>query len=71
MKYKYNIIGLDCANCAIKLEDRLSKIDVIDNVSINFILGILTFESKDIDSAVEEINKVINKYESNVKVVKR
>ena len=41
--YKYKIEGLDCANCANLLEESLRKIDLIENVSISFMMERLTF----------------------------
>ena len=32
-KYKFNIYNLDCANCAIKLEEQLNKDEKLNNVS--------------------------------------
>ena len=43
-KYKFKIKNLDCANCANELEGALRKIDIIENVSINFLAQKLTFE---------------------------
>ena len=42
--YKFKICGLDCANCANKLESALSKLDLINNVSISFITEKLSFD---------------------------
>ena len=36
MKYKFTISGIDCANCASKLEYRMSQQSDIDSVKINF-----------------------------------
>ena len=41
--YKYKIEGLDCANCANLLEESLRKIDLIENVSISFMMERLSF----------------------------
>ena len=37
-KKKYNIEGLDCANCARELEETITKIDGISSVVINFMM---------------------------------
>ena len=39
--YKLRIDGLDCANCALELESDLNKIDIINNVSVNFMKEVL------------------------------
>ena len=35
-KCKFKITGLDCAACASHLEDKLQKIDGVEDVSISF-----------------------------------
>ena len=36
MKKKFKLTDLDCANCAMKIEDAITKIDGIENVSVVF-----------------------------------
>ena len=45
MKIKYNIIGLDCPNCAAKLAARMESKDGIDSAKINFLTEKLTVET--------------------------
>ena len=45
MKYKFDITGLDCPNCAAKLADMIAKNEGIDSAKINFIAEKLTIES--------------------------
>ncbi len=67
-KYKFNIINLDCANCASALESALQKISVIENITINFITQKLIFEclEENKEIALENIKKIIKKEEPNV-----
>lgn len=69
-KYKLKIKGLDCANCANELESALSKIDIIDNVSISFMSERLSFECLEevYEKAIEMITKVINRNEPDVTI---
>ncbi len=69
-QYKYKIKNLDCANCANELERTLQKIDMIENVSINFMTEKLTFEclKENKAQALELIKKVIKKEEPDVKL---
>ena len=39
MKKTYRIEGLDCANCAAKIEGMISKLDGVNSCTINFITG--------------------------------
>lgn len=59
MKMKCNIRGLDCANCATKLERALQEIDGVESLSINFIAEKMTMEYD--ESKKEEIMKNIEK----------
>ena len=68
--YKYKIEGLDCANCANKLEESLRKIDLIENVSISFMMERLTFSCNEdnINDALKQIKKVIRREEPDVSI---
>lgn len=64
-KYKYNIVNLDCPNCARKIEDALNKNDKLNNVIVNFNTLKLIYET-DKDVSINEINNEIRKIDSNV-----
>ena len=68
--YKYKIEGLDCANCANLLEESLRKIDLIENVSISFMMERLTFSCNEdnINDALKQIKKVIRREEPDVSI---
>ena len=70
-EYKFKIKYLDCANCANELEWALKKIDIIENVSINFMTQKLTFEcvEEKKKEALEKIRKVIKKEEPDVVIM--
>lgn len=67
-QYKFKIKNLDCANCASELERALQKIDIIENVSISFMMQKLIFECREEnkEQALEKIRKVIKKEEPDV-----
>lgn len=69
-KYKFKIQNLDCPNCANELERALSKISIIENVSISFMTEKLTFEclEENKEIALEKIKKVIQKEEPDVTI---
>ena len=46
MKRKYEIVGLDCPNCAAKLAAMMEKCDGVDAAKINFLAERLTVESE-------------------------
>ncbi len=69
-KYKFKIQNLDCANCANELEHALQKIELLENVSISFMMQRLTLEcyEENYEEALERIKKVIKKEEPDVKI---
>lgn len=44
MKFVYRLEGLDCANCAAKIEAAVSKIDGVEKASVSFLAQKLTIE---------------------------
>ena len=47
MKKTYRIEGLDCANCAAKIEGMISKLDGVNSCTINFITGKIIIDADD------------------------
>ncbi|MBR6546232.1 MAG: heavy-metal-associated domain-containing protein [Clostridia bacterium] len=58
MKSKFSIKGLDCPNCAAKLESMFAKLDGVDSAKINFLTEKITIES-DLDA--EELLSALRK----------
>ena len=46
MKTKFRIKGLDCPNCAAKLEGMIAKLEGIESAKINFLTEKITVESE-------------------------
>lgn len=55
MKKKFKMDNIDCANCAMKMEEAIRKIDGVESANINFMLQKLTLEANEED--FEEIIK--------------
>lgn len=68
-KYKYNINNLDCANCARKIEETLSKHNDLSNVCVNFNTSKLSYESMK-EVSIKEINNIIKRIESDTYISK-
>lgn len=69
--YKLFIDGLDCPNCALKLEKELKKIDFIEDCSINFMNGYILvklLKKVPIKKVVDEFNLVCDKIEPEAQV---
>lgn len=60
--------GLDCANCAAKIEEAVSKIDGVENVSVSFMTQRMTFEIEN-EEKLKEIKDLIKKIESDVDII--
>ena len=63
-KYKYNIVNLDCANCARKIEESLNKDNKLNNAIVNFNTSKISFESNE-DISIEYINNIVQKIEND------
>ncbi|MDF9866942.1 Cd2+/Zn2+-exporting ATPase [Bacilli bacterium PM5-3] len=62
---KLKIQGLDCANCAMKIEDELKKDSRLEEVNVDFVNQCISYSTKK-DVKVDEIKKVITKIEPDV-----
>lgn len=72
MKKTYQLENLDCANCAMKMERSIQKIDGVHSVSINFIMHRLDIDADDanFDDILQKVQKAIKKVDYACKIVK-
>lgn len=70
MKMKLKIKGIDCANCAAKLENQIQKIEGVENATLSFMTEKLIFECEEEkrEEIIEKIKKVVKKEEPDAKV---
>ena len=61
-KYRFDIIDLDCAQCAKEVEEAINEMEGIQNCVVNFGTGKITLES-DLENTLQEIRKVAAKVE--------
>lgn len=69
MKRELVLEGLDCANCAAKIEVKVRELEDVKEATLNFITKTLSIEIKDvdkIDSVISEIRNIVNKFEPHV-----
>ena len=74
MEKVYFIEGLDCANCAAKLERHLKEISEFDSVIIDFMAQKLLISVKDEDNLQRGLlaaKKVIDKVEPGVTITEK
>ncbi len=72
MKQSFRITGIDCANCASKLERKLQKIDGVTNATLNFFTSKLVIEGADdrFEGILAEMERIIRKQEPDAVVKK-
>ena len=65
MKSTFQIKGIDCANCAAQLENAISKIEGVENVSISFMAErmVIEYNEENKEEIIKKIKKVIKKEE--------
>ncbi|WP_373871777.1 heavy metal translocating P-type ATPase [Paenibacillus azoreducens] len=62
--------GLDCANCAMKIEDNVKKMDGIRSCSVNFVKQTLIYETDEENEALlYDVKKKIKKLEPHITVM--
>ena len=47
MKKKFKMNNLECANCAAKMQEEISKLDGVNSVNVNFMFQKLTLDADD------------------------
>ena len=67
-KYKYNILNLDCANCAREIEEELNNNERFNNVVVNFNTSKISFESEE-EISLKELNELVKVVEPEADIV--
>ncbi len=67
--YRYILKGLDCANCAQKIEDKIAQTDGYEQVNVNFSTSKLSFKTEKQNNVKEEITKIIKSLEPEVEIL--
>lgn len=70
MKKVLKLEGLDCANCAAKMEKDVSKLDGVNKVSVSLMTQRMVIDADEalINDIVATAKKIVNKYEPDVVV---
>ena len=68
MKKIFKLDGLDCANCAAKIQDRICKLDGVDSAAVNFVTTKLTIvgDNEKMDNIIDAARAIIKKLEPDV-----
>ena len=71
MKKTFELEDLDCANCALKMQEAILKIPGVQNCEVSFIKQKMTLESDDadFDKILKQAVKTIAKVEPDCTVL--
>ena len=71
MKKRFNMVDLDCANCAAKMEAAIKKIDGVNDAAVSFLAQKLVLDADDARFAdiLKQAVAAIKKVDSNVEVI--
>ncbi len=70
MKKVFYLEGLDCANCASKIEEAIAKIEGVNEVSVHFLTQkvVVEFMEEKEEMIMEKVKKAILKEEPDIKM---
>ena len=70
MKKSFHIKNIDCANCALKLEDAFKKLNGVEKVTVDFVREMVHFTSKK-EYTSDDFENIARTIEPNVRIYKR
>ncbi|MBF0746616.1 cation transporter [Gemella sp. 19428wG2_WT2a] len=72
MKKKFILEGLDCANCAAKMEKAINELDGVKEATVNFMTTKLVIDGEDekMPTIIEESEKIVKKIEPDTTMKK-
>ena len=70
MVKKVKLHDLCCANCAAKIEDKVSKLDGVESVTVNFLTEkmIMNADESKMEDILSRIEKIVHKIEPDVEI---
>jgi Zn2+/Cd2+-exporting ATPase len=71
VKREFELNGLDCSNCAMKIENNVKKIDGVSSCNVNFVtktLSVMTEKEME-ETVVKNTIQLVNKLEPHVNVI--
>ncbi|MBO8415055.1 MAG: cation transporter [Proteobacteria bacterium] len=71
MKIRFDINGLDCPHCALKLQDMMNKLDIVNQADINFAFKSLVVDAADNtdeDALLAALQQTADGFEEGIKI---
>ena len=71
MRKTFKLEGLDCANCAAKMERAVAKLPNVTGVTVNFMAMRMVLEAPDevFDARLTEAKKLAKKIEPDIEIL--
>ena len=71
MKKVFKLEDLDCANCAAKMENAISKIEGVESVNVSFMTQKMTIcaDEEKFDKIMKQSVKICKKIEPDCKII--
>ena len=71
MKKNFKLEGLDCANCAAKIEKNVKKLDGVKDATVSFFAQKLVLEADDeeFDEIVKEVAALVHRVDPDCTMV--
>ncbi|HBO62243.1 MAG TPA: hypothetical protein DD645_06290 [Olsenella sp.] len=72
MRKSFRLDEIDCANCALKLQDALAQLEGVESVSVNFLTQKLTLTAADdrFDAVLDQVVKTTARIEPDCEIVR-
>ena len=70
-EFKLSLEGLDCANCANKIEQKVNRLEEIEEANVNFSMGRMNVTMKEElnkEDVIDKITKIVKELEPDVDV---
>ena len=72
MRKSFKLDEIDCANCALKLEDAIKKVDGVDDAKVNFLAQKLTLSAADdrFNAVLDDVIALVAEVEPDCEVLR-
>lgn len=72
MTKRFNLIDLDCANCAAKMETAIKKIAGVEDASVSFMTQKMTIQAdpEHFEEIMDQVVKACRKVEPDCQIVR-
>lgn len=72
MRKVFKMEDLECANCAAKMQDAISKLEGVNSVSISFMTQKMTLDADDdrFEQILDDAQKAISRFERDCTIVR-